>query len=125
MAELPPRQNLSFPLSAANDEVPSTVDTRPSEAQPSAKRTPVEPCVPDRRLTADSPSSHHVRYALPLRPVQVLGSVYGVGTATLRPAGAPPLDRLPRRLGLEASQLAAGEKDLAGLHAEMKRRLAA
>jgi len=41
------------------------------------------------------------------------------------PPGAPPLDGLARRLGLEASQLAAVEKDLAGLHTEMKRLLAA
>ena len=66
-----------------------------------------------------------MRFALTLRPVQVLGPVHGAGTAALRPAGTPPLDGLARRLGLEASQLAAVEKDLAGLHTEMKRLLAA
>jgi len=41
------------------------------------------------------------------------------------PPGAPPVDGLVQRLGLEPSQLAAVKKDLTGLHAEMKRLLAA
>jgi putative nucleotidyltransferase with HDIG domain len=41
------------------------------------------------------------------------------------PPGAPPVEGLARRLGLEASQLATVEKDLIDLHAEMKRLLAA
>jgi hypothetical protein len=35
------------------------------------------------------------------------------------------VDALAQRLGLDASRLAAVEKDLAGLHTEMKRLLAA
>ncbi len=48
----------------------------------------------------------------------------GLDVTDPRPGGPQP-DGLSRRLGLDASQVAAVEKDLAGLHAEMKQLLAA
>jgi putative nucleotidyltransferase with HDIG domain len=71
---------------------------------------------------AEIPDSESVPLAVALG--DLVATRAGLDVSDL-PPGAPPVDALARRLGLDDSQLSAVEKDLAGLHAEMKRLLAA